>query len=498
MPPTSSRLRVTTLAALTALTLGASSLGGAASAGPLVGGDQAAPLSPWLAEQWPGLSAVEPTTVLVHATDVDTARSAATTSGLVVRESFDRIGVVVASGLPAQISAVRSVPGVTYVEGNQPIELFLSTSNIATRGSEARARLTGANGKALDGSGVTVAVIDSGVDPTHPFLTNPDGSSAVVRNLKVACDLFALTPCQTVDAGPADTDLLAAGGHGMHVNGIVAGRDVTLPDGTEMHGAAPGASLVSLGTGAVLFIIGANSALNWVLENHQAPCGADVPAATCPPIKVTSNSYGPSGGGDFDPQSATAKLQRALVGEGIVTVWANGNDGGTGTDNRSNPAGQDPTGGIISVASYYDMDTGTRNGRISSYSSRGKEGALNTYPDISAPGEDITSSCRAYLPVCSTGLDPVAAGDYNTISGTSMATPHVAGIVAQLFQANPGATPAQIESALKATAYAYSDGAPYVTDPSGGVTSVDKGHGLVDAVLAAEALTAKSFGKRRR
>ena len=185
-----------------------------------------------------------------------------------------------------------------------------------------------------------------------------------------------------------------------------------------------------------------------MLENHAAPCGAGVPASTCPPIKVTNNSYGPTGGGAFDPQSATAKLQRALVDEGVVTVWANGNDGGDGSESLSNPPGMDPTGGILSVASFYDQDTGTRDGTVSDFSSRGKAGDQSTYPDISAPGENITSSCRLYLPICSTGLDPrngpgaTDIGTFNTISGTSMAAPHIAGIVAQLFQANPAATPA--------------------------------------------------------
>jgi serine protease AprX len=293
---TSRRLRLgaVTLAAATALTTATVAAASPAAPGPqsdgltgtvggLLGSSQAkAPLSAWLSASWSKLSAVAPTTVMVHATDVATARRAATASGLVVRDSFDKIGVVVAAGLPVQIDAVRSASGVTYVEGNEPIDLFLSTSNTATRGSEARATLIGANGKALDGSGVSVAVIDSGVDPTHPFLRNANGTSAVVKNLKMVCDPLEVLPCQPVDAGSLDTDLLAAGGHGMHVSGIVAGRDVTLSDGTKMHGAAPGASIVSLGTGAVLLIVGADSALNWVLENHAAPCGAGVPAGACP------------------------------------------------------------------------------------------------------------------------------------------------------------------------------------------------------------------------
>ncbi|WP_350281022.1 S8 family serine peptidase [Kribbella sp. HUAS MG21] len=451
-----------------------------------------APVQDYLSRQLDRLAKLpvlqQRTTVLVHGTDLAAARQAAKASGLRQLTSYAKIGVVVAEGTRSQILAARTKPGVTYLEGNQPIEISLSTSNTATRGSEAIATRTGADGKALDGRGVGVAVIDSGVDPTHPFFRNADGTSAVKKNLKIVCDPLTETLCLPVDAGSADTDLLSVGGHGTHVNGIVAGRPVTLSDGTTMHGAAPGASLVSISVGAALLIVGADAALNWVLENHAAPCGAGVPASTCPPIKVTNNSYGPSGGGAFDPNSATVKLQRALAAEGVVTVWAAGNDGGDGSTSLTNPPGQDPTGGILSVASYHDLGTGTRAGAVSSYSSRGKNGTLSTYPDLSAPGEDITSSCRIYLPICSTGLQPLNGGDYNTISGTSMAAPHIAGIVAQLFQANPSATPAEVENALISTAHRYTDGAPYQADPRGGSTSYDKGHGLVDVVAASDAV----------
>jgi serine protease AprX len=453
---------------------------------------QVADVSPYLSQQLAHLSGT--TLVLVHGENLQAARSAVAATGMRTATTFRSIGVVGAVGSKSQIQAVRSQPGVTYVEaGRQPIELLDETSNKATRGLEATQTLTGADGSPLTGKGVSVAVIDSGVDPTHPYFKEADGSSAVVANLKTVCD--PLEVACSVQKVPAtlDTDTLSGGGHGTHVNGIVAGRPTTLSDGARLQGAAPGAKLVSLSTGAVLFIIGADQALNWVLENHDAPCGAGVPASTCPPIKVTNNSYGPSGGGPFDPQSATAKLQRALVDEGVVTVWANGNDGGDGTESLSNPPGQDPTGGILSVASYNDQDTGTRDGTVSDFSSRGKAGDQATYPDISAPGENITSSCRVYLTICSTGLDPrngpgaTDIGTFNTISGTSMAAPHIAGIVAQLFQANPAATPAQVEAALKTTAYKYTDGAAYEQGALG-TTSFDKGYGLVDVVAAATAV----------
>jgi subtilisin family serine protease len=452
-----------------------------------------APVQPFLAEQLGGLTG--PTTLMVHGADIASARAAVDATGMRLITEFERIGVVVASGTADQIEAARTQPGVTYLEGNTPIEFFQETSNTATRGAEAVTSLSGQDGSALDGSGVSVAVIDSGVDPTHPYLRNEDGSSAVVANLKSLCLVESDTSADCVVRVPdvVDTDTISGGGHGMHVSGIVAGRPTTLSDGGQLQGAAPGAGLVSISTGAVLLIVGADSALNWVLENHEAPCGEGVPADVCPPIKVTNNSYGPVGGGGFDPESATVKLQRALATEGVVTVWAAGNDGGDGSESLTNPAGQDPTGGIISVASYDDQDTGTRDGVVSGYSSRGAQSDPSTWPDLSAPGENITSSCRPTMPICSTGFDPrngpglTDIGSFNTISGTSMAAPHVAGIVAQLFETDPTATPAEIESALKSTTHRYTDGAGYTT-VDGYATSFDKGTGLVDVVAAVAAL----------
>jgi subtilisin family serine protease len=490
-------VRSKTLLACAASVLAATTTFGVAASAPAAGqaaGQSAeqANVSDFLAQQLTGLTGK--TTVMVHGTSITAARQAVAATGMAKTGEFEAIGVVIANASRSQIEAVRTQSGVTYVEGGaQPIEFFQETSNVATRGAEAAATLTGADGTPLTGRGVSVAVIDSGVDPTHPYFDEADGSSAVVANLKALCE--PLTETCSVQRVPAfvDTDTLSVGGHGTHVSGIVAGRPTTLTDGGELQGAAPGAKLVSISTGAGIVILGADSALNWVLENHEAPCGDGVPASTCPPIKVTNNSYGPSGGGELDPESATVKLQRALAAEGVVTVWAAGNDGGDGSTSLTNPPGQDPTGGILSVASYYDQDTGTRDGVVSEYSSRGLASDASTWPDISAPGENITSSCRLYLAICSTGLDfrngpgALDLGTFNTISGTSMAAPHVAGIVAQLFQADPTATPAEIERALKVSAHKFTDGAGY--EPGDlGTTSYDKGHGLVDVVAAVAAL----------
>lgn len=107
---------------------------------------------------------------------------------------------------------------VTYVEGNQPIEMTMATSNVATRGEEARNTLSGADGTSLDGKGVSVAVIDSGVDPSHPFLQNADGTSAVLKNLKMVCEPLTESACAPVDAGQLNTDLLSVGGSSRKVS----------------------------------------------------------------------------------------------------------------------------------------------------------------------------------------------------------------------------------------------------------------------------------------
>ena len=276
-----------------------------------------AALSPYLSKQLGSLTGR--TTVLVHGATLADSTRAVTATGMARRLTFAKIGVVAASGTKAQITELRSQPGVQYVEaGDQPIEFFSTTSNQATRGLEATQTLTGADGSKLTGKGVSVGVIDSGVDPTHPYFKEADGSSAVVANYKTLCEPTE-TLC-TVQKLPntVDTDTLSLGGHGTHVNGIVAGRPTTLSSGAKLQGAAPGAKLVDLSTGAGLVILGADAALNWVLEHHQAPCGAGVPATTCPPIKVTNNSYGPTGGGAFDPELHDRQAAARAGGRGCA------------------------------------------------------------------------------------------------------------------------------------------------------------------------------------
>lgn len=460
-------------------------------------GTDLAKIDPQLQQRLAAASDNEHLAVFVLAQDVKTARSAVASSGMRLADTFDKVGTAIAEGTPSQIAKASRFPGVEYVELNAPVRLMLDTALKATRSEDAHTGFTEGNqtSTGVDGTGISIAVIDTGIDGTHPFFQQ-DGESKVVKNLKLACPFFYA--CRGSDGDQLDevfvdftnttndTDTPSAGGHGTHVAGIAAGVPVTV-GGKVIHGAAPGAKLVGLSAGQGLSVYGGFAGLNWVLEHHAAPCGTGVSATDCPPIKVINNSYG--GTGEWNPNGVEAKLQTALLAAGVNVVWAAGNgddlnNGGDGSDNRLGDDSQHPGPGIIAVANYDDQGTGTRDGALSSSSSRGEKGRPATYPDVSAPGTDILSACRPQLISCNLGTDRLR--DYAEASGTSMASPLVAGIVAQLRQAGPSLTPGDIENIIQDTAYKFTAGAPYEPDPQNldGTTSFDKGAGLIDAKAA--------------
>lgn len=378
--------------------------------------------------------------------------------------------LVVALGLPAH-AATPFQPG--------------EAGTVETRASLARQMLVDAHGNPLDGRGTSIAVIDTGIDPTHPAFALPGGGTKVERHLTVVpCAVDrplddGLSCVTDVPPGvPSDT---GQGGHGTFVGGVAVGNPMTLPDGTHVGGVAPGARLVMIS--ATTALVSLRTAFAWVLKNHAHPC------AGCPPIRVMSMSWGAN-------DAVIAGLEQALVDAGVMTVWAAGNTGGDGSTNSDNP---DPSAttraGVLSVASYDDGGHLTRDGQLSATSSRGAKADPTTWPDLSAPGEGITSACRAYFGVCdAVGSNPengpgaTDLATYWTGSGTSWAAPHVAAVIAILLQVRPSATPAQLDAVLKATAYRYGRGYQHT---AGGWSSFDRGAGLVDAYAAALALGAR-------
>ena len=430
------------------------------------------------------------TSVIVHAAPDALLEGALAATGRVGMDTgtvYELIRVFVAYGDRSQIRTLAKDPAISYIEANASLDLFTETSHRATRGQNILdGEVTLPDGTIIDGSGVGVAVVDSGVDGTHEDLASRMGG-----NVKIVCSVptgaiaSAATPfseCRGPKAAVPldDTDTPSLGGHGTHVAGIIAGTgDLS---GGRFHGAAPGATLYGVAVGTFLTVENALDGLAWVLENHDT---------VAPPIKVVNNSWG-SAYAEYDPENAvfhkaTWLLQEALVADGVTVVAAAGNSFGGGFEPTTVGECINPTPGIVCVANYSDGNSGTREGNINGSSSRGRWYEPETWPDIAAPGTAIVATCREHLPVCalldeSGGANP----NYATLTGTSMAAPNISGIIAQLYQADPALSPAQVEDLLEDTAHKFAWGSEYglFVDPFNpeNSSSYEKGHGLVDAL----------------
>jgi len=207
---------------------------------------------------------------------------------------------------------------------------------------------------------VTVAVIDTGIDATHPDLPYGD---KVIQNVKIVPDLFG-TGAIVVEGIP-NTDTTS--GHGTHVSSIAAGTGAALAG--KYRGVAIGANLVGVGAGELLFVLSALEGFDWVLQN-RGQYG----------IRVISNSWGTTG--SFSADDPINVASQAAHDAGLVVVFAAGNAGPT-TDTL-NPYCVAPW--VICVAA------GAKDGTtLADFSSRGIPGDALYHPTITAPGVNIAA-----------------------------------------------------------------------------------------------------------
>jgi serine protease AprX len=309
-----------------------------------------------------------------------------------------------------------------------------------------------------DGTGVGVAIIDSGITPWHDDLASSSGGQRVerfvdmVRNRASAYDDY---------------------GHGTHVAGIIAGDG--FDSGGARTGVAPGVRLTVLkvldeqGNGRISDVI---TALDWLLKRREQLA-----------IRVVNLSVATGVYESYltDPLTLAAKR---LVDAGIVVVAAAGNLGQTS-------AGLDAYGGITSPgnapwvltvgASNHMGTTGRSDDRMAVFSSRGPTAQDRlAKPDLVAPGVGIESlsnqdstfyqTLSAYL---LNGTVPTGYQPYLSLTGTSMAAPVVTGTIALMLQANPALTPNAVKAILQYTAQTYS-----------GYDPLTQGAGFLDAAGA--------------
>lgn len=262
----------------------------------------------------------------------------------------------------------------------------------------------------LTGTGQTVAVIDTGVDYTHASLGGGFGAG---KKVVAGYDFYAN------DADPMDED-----GHGTMVAGAIAADPYTV-GGVTYQGAAPDAQIVALRVGTETSISYTNieKALQWVIEKWE-DYG----------ISVVNLSLGSGEYTDSETDATLSDEFETLKELGIFVVAASGNS----NDQSSGPISQDGIAFPAADPNVFAVGAVNENDVITSWSQRGDE------LDLLAPGEDLVL--------------PKMGGGTGAASGTSFASPYVAGVAALIKQVLPTANSGDIGSILMSSGTNNRDG----------------------------------------
>ena len=289
----------------------------------------------------------------------------------------------------------------------------------------------------ITGAGVTVAVLDTGIDSDHPDLADD-----IVAQQCFCTNADGVTGCcpggKTEASGPGGAE--DEQGHGTHVAGIITSGGRVAP-----RGIAPDADIVAVRvldkTGSAASATQLMKAFDWIIS-------------TQPSVKIVNTSlvFGSFAGQCDTTSSFTAALAQAvntLRARGTLTVSSAGNSA-----NKSEIGAPACLTGAIGVGAVYDANVGTISfGCTDGSTSADKVACFSNSSvavDLLAPGAAITSS----------GMGGGVAG----FAGTSQAAPHVAGALALMLQAKPAASASELENALKGS------GRP-ISDPGNGVTA---------------------------
>lgn len=371
----------------------------------------------------------------------DLLQQAGITQGITFR-SLPMAGVLATR---AQVDALAASPLVRSLYWNAPLTYYNGDATELTGVDRLRtdAAVTARNGGfPVSGKGIGVVIHDSGVDGTHKDVELGRNLKQNVLGTTNLNSWSGLLPITWVENVP-NTDTNS--GHGTHVAGTVGGTGAM--SGGKYEGVAPGAALVGYGSGGALFILDTLGGFDYALT-HQAEYG----------IRVVTNSWGSSG--PFDLENPINVATYESYRKNIIVTFAAGNEG----------PGEDTHNVYAKMPWVISVGAGDKQGKLAGFSSRGTNGVGGTFeldgrtwtwadrPTATAPGVDIIST-RAIAPVSSLAADadaitiePAYLPYYTQMSGTSMATPHVAGIIALMLEANPSLNPDQVKAILEETA----------------------------------------------
>jgi serine protease AprX len=337
------------------------------------------------------------------------------------------VGGQVAEVPDTALDTLASLPGVAGISLDRGVQGTLERTGATIGAHWIRENL------GYDGTGIGIAVIDSGVTSWHDDL----GANRVARFVDFV----------NFQSGAYDDY-----GHGTHVAGILAGSGYDSEG--RRRGIAPGASLL---VEKVLDANGQGYISNVIAAIDYAVANKDALGIRIINLSVSAGVYE-----SYTTDPLTLAARRA-VEAGIVVVTAAGNLG-------RNAAGQTQYGGIgapgnapwvITVGASSHMGTADRrDDTVAGFSSRGPSAIdFSAKPDLVAPGVGTESLADAASTLYLTkpgarlwGTIPTATEPYLALSGTSMASPVVSGTIALMLQANPGLTPNLVKAILQYTA----------------------------------------------
>ncbi|HEY5445038.1 MAG TPA: S8 family peptidase [Pyrinomonadaceae bacterium] len=365
------------------------------------------------------------------------------TVGGIVTSLLSNLNIRIVDVVANAADIIAADPSVTYVSLDAPVR---GSGHVVTTSGAQQVRVQrNALGvtSTLDGSGVTIAILDSGIDTHHKSFSSPG-------KIKFSKDF----------TGQNRTD--DPWGHGTHVAATAAG------DGASTNGAfegvAPGASLVNLrvlnsdGVGSVSGIL---AALDWVIGNKGTYN-----------IRVVNMSLGTPAISSYQ-DDPICNAVRKLVDSGVVVVAAAGNIGRNADGQKIYGAihcpGNEPSAITVGASNSYGTDP-RNDDTVTSFSSRGptRSFSVDQYglkhydniikPDLVAPGNKIISAEAANNQLLAE-YPELETNNYSTsnmklmyLSGTSMSTPMVSGAAALLFEANSNLTPNLVKMLLMYTA----------------------------------------------
>ena len=358
------------------------------------------------------------------------------------------------------VEELAAYPEVEFVSADRQV---VSLGHLSvTTGSDMNRSIPGSK-QLLDGTGVGIAIVDSGLDPNH-LAFNAQGPGKAASRIKVSKDF----------TGEGRTD--DPFGHGTHVAAAAAASSsFTAPVGSPAStlyptgaykGIAYNANLINLrvlnsqGRGTASGLL---SALNWVMTNRLTYN-----------IRVVNLSLGMPAIDSYrnDP---VCKAVRSLVNAGVVVVAAAGNNGKDEAGNKVygqiHAPGNEPSAITVGAANTFGTDARSDD-TVTTYSSRGPTRSFWTdasgvnhhdnliKPDLVAPGNKIVSAeaanCRLVksYPQMDVPTNYLATpnGKAMYMSGSSVAAPVVAGTAALMLQANPRLTPNMVKALLMYTA----------------------------------------------